>query len=148
MDDGLVLAELAHELFDAVLVEEALLLRRLLPLVGKVDLEPGIKERELAQTAGQALELKLRRDREDRRVGQEGNERAGLLLVLELADDIELLRGFPALEAHVVDLAVARDFHLEPIGERIDALRAHAMETARVFVGALTELAAGDRKSV
>ena len=143
MNDRLVLAELPHEFLDAVLVEKRLLLRRLAALVGESDLEAGIEERQFAQAVGEPLELKLGRDREDRRVRQEGDERAGLLLVLQLADDLELLRRLPALEAHVIDLAVARDLDLEPIGERVDALRADAVQTAGIFVGALPELAAG-----
>ena len=48
-----------------------------------------------------------------------------------------------ALEGHVVNLAVARDFGLEPVGKRVHALRADAVEAAGVFVGALAEFAAG-----
>ena len=53
------------------------------------------------------------------------------------------LRGLPALETHVIDLAVARDLDLEPIGERVDAFRADAVQAAGIFVGALAEFAAG-----
>ncbi len=143
MNDVLVFPELLHEFLDPVLVEKDLLLRRLGPLILERDLEARIEECELAQTAGEALELKLRRDRENRRVGQESDERAGRLLVFQLADDAQFLGRFPALESHVVNLAVAGDLHLEPIGERVDALRADAVQTAGVFIGALPEFAAG-----
>jgi hypothetical protein len=43
----------------------------------------------------------------------------------------------------VVDLAIAVDFGLEPVGQGVDALRADAVETTGEFVGALAELAAG-----
>ena len=57
-------------------------------------------------------------------------------------DDFEFLRGFAALETHVINLAVARDFDLEPIGKRVDAFRADAVQTAGIFVGALSEFSA------
>ena len=43
----------------------------------------------------------------------------------------------------MVDLAIARNFHLEPLRERVGALRTHAVETAGIFVGALSEFSAG-----
>ena len=42
-----------------------------------------------------------------------------------------------------MDLAVARNFHLEPVGKRVDAFRADAVQTAGIFVGALAEFSAG-----
>ncbi len=42
----------------------------------------------------------------------------------------------------MINLRVARHFHLEPIRERVNALRADAVQTAGIFVGALPELAA------
>ena len=66
-----------------------------------------------------------------------------VLLGIDLADDVERLGGLAALEADVVDLAVAHDVGVEPIGEGVDALRADAVEAAGIFVGALAELAAG-----
>ena len=53
------------------------------------------------------------------------------------------LGGFAALEADAVDLAVAHDFGVEPVGKGVDALGADAVEAAGIFVGALAELAAG-----
>ena len=43
----------------------------------------------------------------------------------------------------MVDLAVAVDVGGEPVGEGVDAFRPDPVETAREFVGTLTELAAG-----
>ncbi len=48
----------------------------------------------------------------------------------------------PALERHVIDLAVARDFHLEPIRKRVHALGADAVQAAGKFVRALPEFSA------
>ena len=79
-------------------------------------------------------------DGENRRVGLEGDQRPG---ALGLADDFELLRRLAARELHRIDLAVARDLHLEPFGKRVDALGADAVQAAGIFVGALAEFAAG-----
>ena len=89
-----------------------------------------------------ALELELGRDGEDRRVGHEGDQRAGVLLVFDFADDAELFGRFAALERHVVNLAVARDFDFEPIRKRVDAFGADAVQAAGIFVGALAEFSA------
>ena len=142
MNDLLVLAQLPDEFLDAVLVEERFLFWRIVALVGERDFEAGIQERQLAQTRGQALEFELGRDGENRRVGQERDQRAGVLLVFDFADDLELLGRFAALERHVINLAVARDFDLEPIGKRVDAFRADAVQAAGIFVGALAEFSA------
>ena len=143
MDDGFVFAELADEFFDAVFVEEGLLPRCITAFVGERNFEAGIEKRQFAQPVGQALEFKFRRDGEDRRIGEERDQRPGNLLVFQFADDFELLRGFPALEAHVIDLSVARDLDLEPIGKRVDALCADAVQATGVFVGALPKFSAG-----
>ena len=58
------------------------LLRRLRPLVGQGDFESGIEKCQLAQPGRQPLKLKFRRDREDLRVGQERDQRAGVFLFL------------------------------------------------------------------
>ena len=84
------LAELADKLLDAVLVEEGLAAGAVLlviALVGEDDLDAGIEEGEFAETSGEPLELEGGRDREDLGIGKEGDEGAGLLLVLELAED-------------------------------------------------------------
>ena len=105
MNDVLVFTELLHELFDPVLVEERLFPDRLRPFVMQIDFETGVEERQFAQTARETLELELGRDRENRRIGQKRDQRAGRLLVLQLADDAQLFGRLPALESHVVDLA-------------------------------------------
>ena len=142
MQELLVLAELADELLDAHFVNPMLGAHCLPALVGEGDFEAGIEEGEFAQTGGQLRKLELRCDREDRRVGQESDECAGLFFVFDFTDDGEFLHRHTALESHVVHLAVAGHLDLEPITERIDALGADAVQTARVFIGTLAELAA------
>src|SRR5262245_33487959 len=119
MENLFVLAELLHEFFDAVFVEKGLLLHWIGALVSKCDFETGIEECQLAQTRCQALELKLSRNCEDRRVRQKRDERAGTLLVFDLADYGEFVGRFPFGESHMIDLAVARYLGLEPFGERV-----------------------------
>ena len=43
----------------------------------------------------------------------------------------------------MINLAVARHFHFEPLGKGVRAFRADAVETAGIFVSALAELSAG-----
>ena len=146
MEDGAGLAELANELLDAVLVEEGLRAGAVLlviALVGEDDLDAGVEEGEFAETSGETLELESRRDREDLRIGQEGDEGSGLLLILEFAEDGQRLGCLALSEGHEVDLPLAHDLDLEPGGEGVDALGTDAVETARVLVRPLAELTAG-----
>ena len=64
-------------------------------------------------------------------------------VLLGFADDLQLLRGHAALERHVINLVVARNLDLEPIGKGVDALGADAVQAAGILVGALAEFAAG-----
>src|SRR5207244_10163540 len=57
-------------------------------------------------------------------------------------DDFQLLGRFSPGKGHVIDLAVARNFYLEPFRKRIGAFRADAMQTAGIFVSALPEFSA------
>ena len=61
--------------------------------------------------------------------------------MLGLADNGELVGRYSARECHVIHLAFARNFHLEPFRERVDAFGANTMQAARILVGALPELA-------
>ena len=143
MEQGFVFAELAHELFDAESVEILLFPVRFLAFVGEVDFQAGIEERKFPEARGEFHELKLGGDGENRGIGLERDERSGVFLVFDLPDDGERLGGYAPLKPHVVDVPVTLDFHLEPVGERVDALRSHAVQTARVFVSSLTELSSG-----
>ena len=77
---------------------------------------------------------------EDRVVGEERHLRARL--VAALADDLQRLRHVSARELDVVDLAVALHLHLHPVGERVHARDAHAVQAARHLVVRAVELAA------
>ena len=143
VNDLFVFPELLHELLDAVLVEEGFLLQGLDPLVRENDFQARIQEGQLAQTAGQALEFEFGGDGEDRRVRQESDEGAAVLLVFDFADDAEFVGRLSPGESHVMDLAVARDFDLEPIGEGVGALGSDTMQASGIFVGALPEFSAG-----
>ena len=46
-----------------------------------------------------------------------------------------------SVEAHLVQLAVLRDLDVEPLGKRVDARYAHAVQTSRKFVSAAAEFA-------
>src|SRR5256885_5186040 len=101
---GLAVAEqVVHELGEAALVEERLLLLLPLALVLERDREGLVQERELAQPGGDRGVVEARLG-EDLRVGLEPDGRA---CALRLANDLQLLRGFAPLERHVVPLPVA-----------------------------------------
>ena len=87
MNDLLVLAQLPDEFLNPVLVKKRLLPGRFDAFVHQVDLQPGVQERQFAQSARETLKLELSRDREDRRIRKERDQRAGHFLVLQLADD-------------------------------------------------------------
>ncbi len=139
MQDFLVPAQLADEFLDAFAVKKPLGFI-LHPFVGQRDFDAGIQEGQFAQAVGQDVELEFGGNGENGRVRFEGDERAG---VLGFADDFQLLFGHAALEGHVIDLVVARNLDLEPIGKGVDAFGADAVQAARILVGALAEFAAG-----
>src|SRR2546430_973780 len=66
MNDLLVFTQLPNEFFDPVLIEKGFFFERLDAFIRQINFEAGIKKRQLAQPARQTLELKFRRDREDR----------------------------------------------------------------------------------
>ena len=110
------------------------------PLVGQLDADARVEERQLAQPLGQDLVLEFARGQEDLRVGLEGDLGAGLLGV---ADHRHLLDRLALRKAHLVDLAAAPHLGLEPFGDGVDAFCADAVQPAGHLVGALAELSAG-----
>src|SRR5687767_4666360 len=62
--------------------------------------------------------------------------------MLGFADHLQSVRRDPARKAHMMHLAIARDFHLEPLRKRIHALRPDAVQTAGIFIGTLPEFSA------
>src|SRR4029077_18065159 len=142
MQDLFVLAELLYKFFDAVFVEKLFCLGRVGALIRKRDLQTGIEKRQFAQPRCETFEFELRRDGENRRVGKKRNQCASCLFVFDLSDDSEFVRRLALGESHMIDLAVARYFHLEPYRKRVRAFRAYAVETAGIFVGALSKFSA------
>src|SRR5690606_27365369 len=106
-------AQELDELDDAALVVVDLGARRALALVGERDLEAAVQERELAQPVRECVEVEAQL-REDLRVGLERHGRAGLL---RLPDDLELRLLLAARIPLTMDLAVATDLDLEPLGQ-------------------------------
>ena len=135
----LVRVEELGELVDAALVVERLLVVAFALIVPEVDLHALVEERELAQAAAEDLPLE-RVAAEDGVVGEERHLRARL--VAAFADDGERLRHVAARELDVVDLAVALHLHLHPVGKRVHAAHAHAVQSARHLVVRAVELAA------
>lgn len=138
-DRRLVRVQVRDELIDAALVVERLLVVALALVVLEVDLHAPVEEGELAQAVAEDLPLEGVAG-EDRVVGEERHLRARL--VAAFAHDRERLRDVAARELNVVDLAVALHLHLHPVGERVHARDAHAVEAARDLVVRAVELAA------
>ncbi len=143
VDLVLVRAHLAHELLHAFLIEKDLLTLRLVALVGECDLDAGIEEGEFAQAHQQTVKVIGRGDGEDRGVREKGNLRAGGLRIIKITENGQRLRRFATLKADGVDLAIAEDLALEPIGQRIGTLGTDAMQTAGELIRAVAKLAAG-----
>ena len=137
VDHRLVRVEVLHERVDAALVLELVVLP--LALVLERDRHPGVEEGQFAQPLGQRVVAEIER-LEDRRVRKEGDLGAA---PLRLAGHLERGDGPAALVGLLVDLVVAPDLELEPLGERVDDRDADAVQTARDLVALVVELAAG-----
>ena len=74
---------------------------------------------EVVQAADEALVLEINRFMENLGIGLECDQRAGLFLGFYLGDNVQFLLRDTALEGHGVDFSIARDFHLEPLGDGI-----------------------------
>ena len=136
------LAEFIHELLHAFRIDQRLTAGSLTAFIGDLDGDARIQEGQLAETSTQAIKNKGRRDRKDRHIWEEGDLRAGALRIIEVAKHFERLGGDAALKADGVDLSIAIDLALEPIGKRIHALRADAVQAAGEFIRSVAELAA------
>ena len=142
MNDLLVFPKLLYEFFDPVLIKKCFLFRFIAALIGQRD-----------------FQTRIQKASSRNRVARRSNLNSVVIVKIvgsgmkvisvpvsfcfDFADDVELLRGLPALECHVIDLAVARNLDLEPIGKRVDAFRADTVQTTGIFIGALAEFAAG-----
>ena len=136
------LAEFIHELLHAFRIDQRLAARSLTTFIGDLNRDAGVQEGQLAEASAEAIKNKRCRDREDRHIGEEGDLRAGAFRIIEITQHFQRLGGDAALKADGVDLAIAIDLALEPIGKRIHALRADAVQTAGEFIRAIAELAA------
>ena len=139
MQRRLVLVEEAHELADAALVAEDVLLLFALALVFDGDRQAAVEESLLAHARVQDL-IVVDRVVEDLAVGFEGDVGA---VILRRADDLHLLGDRAAGELHLVDLPVAVHLHLQPFAQRVDDRGADAVQAAGDLVAAAAELAAG-----
>ena len=137
VDDRLVLVQVLDERDDAAFVLELVALPVALVVDG--DEDAAVQERELAQPLRQRVEAVLGR-LEDLRVGLERDLRAA---ALRRPGDLELAGRSAALVALLVDLPVAPDLEVEPLGQRVDHRHADAVQAARHLVAVVVELAAG-----
>ena len=137
VDRRLVLVQVRDERDDAAFVVELVALA--VALVVERDENAAVQERELAQALRQDVEAEDRR-LENLRVGLEGDLRAA---PLRRAGDFERGRRRAALVGLLVDLAVAPDFEVERLRQRVDDRDADAVQTAGHLVAVVVELAAG-----
>ncbi len=124
VDDLLVGVEELHELLDAALEEESVLL--VVALVDDGDAAAGVQEGQLAQAVGHGVERKYALA-EDLGIGLEVDHGA---VVLGGPYGLDVGLGLAALVLLPPDLAVAvyQDFH--PLGQRVHYGNAHAVQAA------------------
>ena len=134
----------ADEFADAALVAhrvEALLLRLVLRTdarVGDGNVQTRVQERLFPHPCVQRLIVVFERV-EHLRVGFECDLRP---VLVRCADDAHFLGDMAARELHLVDVPFLRDLNFQPLRERIDHARAHAMQTAGDFISPAAEFAA------
>src|ERR1700730_1630210 len=113
---------------------------RLGALVGQMNFQAAIEKSEFPQPVRKDIELELGRDRKDLGVRQKGDERSGMLFVLDFTNDFELPRRLAPGKSDQIDFAVPGHLGLKPFRQRIDTLRADAVQTSREFIRSLPEL--------
>ena len=114
-------------------------MRLAVALVVDGDGDAAVQEGELAQALRQRVEAVLG-GLEDLRIGLEGDLGAALL---GRAGDFQRLDRIAAVIALLVDLAVAPDFQVERLRQRVHHRDADAVQTAGDLVAVVVELAAG-----
>ncbi len=139
VQSGFGLRDLLHKRHDAAAKSVFILFFLAGTLVLERDRKALIKERQLAQAVGQNIVSIFDWNVKNFLVGFERNLRAG---GFGFSDDRQLGRGFPALKAHVINLAVTLNFNLEPLREGIDTADADAMQTAGNFIRILVKFSA------
>ena len=108
-------------------------------LVGQLNADAGVEERQLAQPLLQRVKGVGRHVLEDLRVWAEADGRA---VRLALADDLQVVEGHAALVLLAVEVAILGDRHLQPGGQGVDHAHAHAVQAAGDLVSPAAELAA------
>ena len=108
-------------------------------LVIERDFQALVEEGELAQALRKRVEA-VGGLVENRGIGVKGDFRAGLA---RFAGSFELRCGNAFFVGLLPDFAVAPDFEIEPVGERVDDGDADAVQAARNFVGVAIEFSAG-----
>ena len=125
-----------HVADDAVLVDVGLLLAR--RLLREDDDDARVQERKLLEALRQEVPLEAA-VLENLVVRVERHRGAGLR---RFAHDVQRFGDMPLGEADAVDLAAAPHLHLHPLGQRVNAGHADAVQSARDLVAAGAELAA------
>ena len=126
------------ELDDAALIVERLAIFFERTAVFEDDLQPLVEVGELLQSVAERRIIEVER-LEDLAVGIEHDLCAASLGV---AYARERSLSDAAVEAHLVQLAVLCDLDVQPLGQRVDARHADAVQTARKLISAAAELAA------
>ena len=137
VDDRLVLVQVLDERHDAAVVLELVALAVALVVDG--DEDAAVQERQLAQPLRQRVEAVFD-GLEDLRIGPERDLRAA---PLRRAGDFQVGERGAALVALLVDLPVAPDLEVEPLGQRVDDRHADTVQAAGHLVAVVVELAAG-----
>jgi hypothetical protein len=144
--DGLIVqhrlpaVQMLDELRDAAAVQELVVLHRVHALIGQVDLQALVQERQLAQPLRQRVVI-VGGFHHDRGIRLERDARAGF--PAGFARPQQRTFGMAAGKFHLPGITLAPDFQLQPLGERVYAAHAHAMQSARYLVALGIELAAG-----
>ncbi len=137
MEDALAAIEVLDEFGDAAGEAEFGFL--IGALVFECDFQAFVQEGELAEALGKRVVAVIERG-EDRRVGMEGDFRAGFA---GFSTGLELRCGIALFVGLLPDFAFAPDFEIEPVRERVDDGDADAVQAAGNFVGIAVEFSAG-----
>src|SRR6516225_6925407 len=135
------LAKFPYVLGNSLLIEKNLAPVRFYALIRQVDFQSFVQKGEFSQSGHENFELKFGREGEYFGIRQEGNESAGKLAVLDLANHLKFSGGLTPGEHNEIDFTVSSHFGFEPLGEGIDALGSDTMESAGEFVRALPKFA-------
>jgi hypothetical protein len=149
VQDGLGLVDVLDEAAGAAFEGEEFFLAG--ALVGQLDVDAVVQERQFADTLAQDLVVEFD-VREDFFVGPEVHVGAALVGFaddldrrdFEAVDDFDLaVLRHAAHEFHLVHFAVLANGHAQQLRQRVHARDAHAVQAAGHLVGVLVELAAG-----